>query len=94
MTTLIFEDRGSTIACNAWTAAAKGASRVRICYCFVAEGAGFTSGATGVTSVELALALDQFLALILAQGPIVDLRGRSGKAPPTYEPADQLEAAV
>ena len=60
MAVLIFANGGRMIVTNAWTVEAHGSCAIRICYCSVAERAGYTSGATGISSVELPLSLEEF----------------------------------
>jgi hypothetical protein len=73
MAVLIFANGGRMIVTNAWTVEAHGSCAIRICYCSVAERAGYTSGATGISSVELPLSLEQFRKLLAERGPTVDL---------------------
>jgi len=73
MTTLIFNDRGWTVATAAWSAAAKKNGDVRICYAWGADGISWAQSATGISSVEIEVTMDA-LVLALDGRPVVDLR--------------------
>jgi hypothetical protein len=78
MAVLIFDDNGRMIVTNAWTVEAQGRHAIRICYCSVADGAAFTSGATGISSAELPLSLEEFQKLLAERRPTIDLTAAVG----------------
>jgi hypothetical protein len=73
MTTLIFNDRGWTVATAAWSAGAKGDHDVRICYAWGADGVSWFDSATGIASVDIHIGIEAFIAALDGRA-IIDLR--------------------
>ena len=70
MTTLVFKDKKWTVVTSAWTAGAKGESKVRLNYLWGAQG--FSDLNTGVYEIELPMTINEFL-LRIADKTFVDL---------------------
>jgi hypothetical protein len=73
--TLLFNDDGWEVATDAWTAAAAGDRKTRVCYAWAADGVSLLSGATGISSVTLPISFSDFLQQLKRhQGGIWDMR--------------------
>jgi hypothetical protein len=74
MTTLVFRDRGWTVATAAWSAASKDETTVTICYQWGADGIGFFDTATGTARKVLPLGMTDFVGRLARAGGMLDLR--------------------
>lgn len=72
--TLIFEDRGWTVATASWTAAAKRHDEVEIAYLWGADSISWFQSATGVSRVTVTMTMTRFIALIQRNEVFIDLR--------------------
>jgi hypothetical protein len=73
MTTLVFRDRGWTVATAAWSAASKDDKTVTICYQWGADGIGFFDTATGTARKVLEIGMTDFVARLSRSGGLLDL---------------------
>lgn len=67
MTTLVFENKGWTVATSAWSAASKTKGTSTLCYAW-----GQLTG--GVAQIELPIDVETLLSIIARGAPLVDLR--------------------
>jgi hypothetical protein len=77
MTVLFFNDRGWEIATAAWTVGARPGKTVRLCYQWGADHVSFFHGATGISTIDLGMTMQQFLSL-MEINRVIDLRPYQG----------------
>jgi hypothetical protein len=72
--TLFFNDRKYEVVTSSWSVAAKpDANYITVCYSWGADGISWFDSATGVSSCELMLRMEEFVKRI-SKGGVIDLR--------------------